>query len=846
MSTQKKTNKAATDDATDPEEKLERILGKTIFWMWTLLILGLLIAAAIFTLISYTKMPDTEELENPNYEYATLILSDDNKEMGKFFSKNREGVSHEELNAYLIKALVATEDERYYRHTGVDARSLTRAILFMGTKGGASTITQQLAKQFFTKRSRSFVKRVWQKLKEWVIAIQFEKRYTKEEIIAMYLNKFEFTYSAHGISAAAKTYFGKDQRQLTLDEAAILIGMLKNPYTYNPKRFPENATRRRNVVMKQMVRNNVITEEEYDALKLKPINMSNFNRSVHYEGLAPYFRETLKQNVKKIIKEKDLKKSDGTAYNVDEDGLRIYTTIDMDMQRHAEAAMFEHMTLIQKRFDETWRNKDPWSYDATPAQEKQRKDFLNSAVRQSDRYQNLKNKMLSGITQKILDKYPEARMWDADVRRMLSESKQAGYLNKLLKKGDIKKSQRDVYRRLMSDEMWKEFVSTRKKLDERAKKEFSFKTKMNVFAFNKEGEKSVVMSPLDSIKYHQKLMQLGSVAIDPSNGYIKTWVGGIGNKYFKYDHVQADRQVGSTFKPFLYASAILDGKSPCSRVMDVKHEIPAGDPHFGLKETWSPDNHDSKFTQEPWTLKDGLKASKNSISVGLLKEMGSVEPIRNLVENLGISKSKIPPAPAIVLGAAQVNVLEMTAAYSAFANYGFYNKPTFIKKIEDKDGKVIYSSVPQQRRVLGEKFNEVVVHLLQHASSSHTHKLSDTQWGGKTGTTNNFVDGWFMGISPELVVGTWVGGEYNWIRFLDIAYGSGGAMARPYYLKFMNRLKDDPNIRLNKDAYFRIPDGDRITTDCSQYEQADFQKEEVERAKKVKVFNDNWEDEFGR
>ncbi len=846
MSKGKKIKKQPQEQDSNPQDKLEHILSRSTFWLWTLLIVGLLAAAAIFTLISYTKMPDTEELENPNYEYATLILSDSNQELGKFFSKNREGVTHEELNAYLIKALVATEDERYYGHSGIDARGLTRAILFLGRKGGASTITQQLAKQFFTKRSRSFVKRVWQKLKEWVIAVQFEKRYTKEEIIAMYLNKFEFIYNSHGISAAAKTYFGKDQRQLTLDEAATLIGMLKNPYLYNPKRAPENAIRRRNVVMNQMVRNGEITKEEYDELKVKPLNMSKFNRTVHYEGLAPYFRETLRQNVKKLIKDRDLKKSDGTAYNVDEDGLRIYTTIDMEMQRHAEETMFEHMTLVQERFDNTWKGKDPWTYDATSAQEKQRKDFLNAAVRQSDRYQNLKNQMLSGVTQKILEKYPDARMWDADVRRMLTESSQSGYLNKLLKKGDIKKSQRDVYRRLMSDELWKEFVLTRKKLDEKAKKVFSYKTKMKIFAYNKEGEKSVVMTPLDSIRYHHKLMQLGSVAIDPSTGYIKTWIGGIGNKFFKYDHVQADRQVGSTFKPFLYASAILEGKSPCTRIMDVRHEIPAGDPHFKLQDTWSPDNSDGNFTQKPWTLKDGLKKSKNSISVGLLKEMGSVEPIRNLVENLGIPKSKIPSAPAIVLGAAQVNVLEMTAAYSAFANYGFYNKPTFIKKIEDKDGKVIYTSIPQQRRVLSEKFNEVVVHLLQYASSVHTHKLSNDQWGGKTGTTNDYVDGWFMGISPELVVGTWVGGEYNWIRFLDIRNGSGGAMARPFYLNFMKRLENDPNIRLNKDAYFRIPDGDRITTDCSQYEQPSFHKDEVDRARKIKVFNDDWEDEFGR
>ena len=839
--------KGNKNDNADSTEKRQEVFGKIVKWLWVFLILGIIVSLATVTLVSYTKMPDTEELENPNYEYATIIYSDDKQELGKFFSKNREGVTHEELNAYLIKALVATEDERFYEHSGIDARSLSRALIYLGNKGGASTITQQLAKQFFTKRSRSFIKRIWQKLKEWVIAIQFEKRYTKDEIIAMYLNKFDFIYSSHGISAAAKTYFGKDQRKLSLDEAATLVGMLKNPYLYNPKRNPETAVKRRNVVMKQLVRNGFISTKQYDKLKQKPLNMANFNRSVHYEGLAPYFRETLKQNVKKIIKAENLKKSDGTSYNVDEDGLKIYTTINLDMQRHAEEAMFEHMTLIQEKYNNTWKNKDPWSHDATPAQERQRKDFLNKAVRQSDRYINMKNKMMSVVYQKILEKFPDARLLDEDINRMLGEAKEPGHLNKLLKRDYIRKSQAATYKNIMSDPLWKELLTARKSLESKAQKVFKLKTKMNVFAYEKDGERSTVMSPMDSIKYHHKHMQLGSVAIDPTNGHIKTWVGGIGNKYFKYDHVQANRQVGSTFKPFVYATAISQfGKSPCHKIEDIRHEIPAGDPHFKLQETWAPDNSDGNFTGSEWTLKDGLKKSKNSISVGLLKEMGSVAPIRNLVDNLGIPKKKIPQAPAIVLGAAQVNVLEMTAAYSSFANYGNYNKPTFITAIEDKDGRVIYNSVPEKRKVFSEKYNEVMVDLLQHASSNFTDKLQNDQWGGKTGTTNDYVDGWFMGISPELVVGTWVGGEYNWIRFLNIKNGSGGAMARPYYLKLMKRLENDPDIRLNKNAIFRVPDGDRIATNCQDYEQPTFHKDEVDKARKIKVFSDNWEDEFGR
>lgn len=842
-----KSGKKGKSTGTDKQGEVGMSMLWTITkWLWALLILGLLMGAGIFILVSYTKMPDTEELENPNYEYASMIYSDDNRELGKFFSKNREGATYNELNSYLVNALIATEDERFHKHSGIDARSTSRAVIYMGKKGGASTITQQLAKQFFTKRSRSFVKRVWQKLKEWVIAIQFEKRYTKEEILAMYLNKFDFIYSSHGVSAAAKTYFGKDQRKLSLDEAATLIGMLKNPSAYNPKSNPENAIKRRNVVMRQMVRSNLITQEEYDELRVKPLNMSNFNRTVHYEGVAPYFRETLRKTVKDVIKEKNLRKSDGTLYNIDEDGLKIFTTIDMDMQRHAEEVMFEHMTLIQQSYDDVWKTKDPWSYDADAKQERQRKDFLNRAVRKSDRYINMKNKMMSGVYQRILDKFPDARLLDGDVERMIGEAKNAGHLDMLIKKDHISKSQAATYKKIMTDPLWKELLKTRKDLEEKAKKVFNLKRKMNVFAYVKDGEKSVVMSPMDSIKYHHKQMQIGSVSMDPRTGEIKTWIGGIGNKYFKYDHVQANRQIGSTFKPFVYASAISqDGKSPCSKIQDIRHEIPAGDPHFKLLETWSPDNSDGEFTGKWWTLKDGLKKSKNSISVGLLKEMGSVEPIRNLVNNLGIPKKKIPSAPAIVLGAAQLNVLEMTAAYNTFANYGVYKKPTFLSKIEDKDGKVIYNNVPKEQRVLSERYNEVMVHLLQYASSNHTHSLKNDQWGGKTGTTNDFVDGWFMGISPELVVGTWVGGEYNWIRFLNIRQGSGGAMARPFYIKLMKRLENDPKIRINKDAFFKIPDGDRIATDCSQYDKPSFHKDEVDRARKIKVFNDDWEDEFG-
>lgn len=842
MPQQKKTDKPSQQkDDTKTADLLHR-LSK---WLWAGLILGLLFAVAIFVIVSYTKMPDTQELENPDYEYASVIYADNNEELGRYFSKNREGITHEELNPYLTKALVATEDERFYKHSGVDTRGTIRAVIFLGSKGGASTISQQLAKLFFTNRSRNIIKRIWQKLKEWVIATQFEKRYTKEEIIAMYLNKVDFTYSSHGISAAAKTYFGKDQSKLKVHEAAVLVGMLKNPSLYNPKSKPENAVKRRNVVLKQMVRNNYLSQEEYTKLKDLPLDMSNFNRTILYEGIAPYFRETLKLHIKKILADDKYKKPDGTKYNPDVDGLKIYTTIDKKMQKHAEETMFQHMSVIQETYNGVWKGKDPWTHDADKKQAQQRKDFLNKSVRTSERYINTKNRVMAGVYQKIREKFSDARLLDADITRMTKAEKDPGYLNKLIKTDYISKKQASTYKDILADPLWKELKQSKKRLDDKAKKDFNLKRKMKVFAYNKEGEKSVVMSPLDSIRYHHKIMQLGSISIDPRNGHIKTWVGGVGNKYFKYDHVNSNRQVGSTFKPFLYASAISHGISPCHKIHDIRQEIPAGDPHFKLLETWSPGNSDGEFTDKWWTLKDGLKKSKNSISLGLLKEMKSVEPMRDLVSNLGIDKKKVPRVPSIILGAAQLTVLEMTAAYATFANYGVYHAPTFITKIEDKDGRVIYSSIPTERRVLSEKYNEVMLNLLQYASSAHTSKLKNSHWGGKTGTTNDFVDGWFMGVSPELVVGTWVGGEYNWIRFLSSYHGYGGIMARPFFLKYMQKLENDPSIRLNEDAYFRIPDGDRIVTDCNQYEQPSFHKDEVDKAKKIKDVLDGWEDEFG-
>ena len=842
----KKTKKQAKK--TEKVKEPENIFSKLIKWGWILLVIGVITAAAIFVLVSHSKMPDTEELENPNYEAASILYSCNDVELGRYFSENRDLVNFEELNPFLVDALVATEDERYFGHSGIDVRGTMRAFLFLGKRGGASTITQQLAKLFFTNYSRTFVKRVWQKLKEWVIATEFEKRYTKEEILAMYLNKFDYLYDSHGVSAAAQTYFGKNQKDLTLDEAAVLVGMLKNPDAYNPHKRPENAVRRRNVVMYQMVKNKKLDRDVYDELKVKPIDNTKFSRSVHTDGLAPYFRMTCTKFLNNLLKQDAYLKPDGTKYDIYNDGLKIHTTVDERFQKYAEEAMVQQMSKVQERYFEVWENKDPWIYseeDDSKIKKKQRqhrKDFLTRAMRESERYLKMKNNYMADIFNKVKANHPDARLRDADINRMMQEEKEPGYLKKIIREDYITKAQFDVYAAILRDPLWDELKSKRRRLEEKAKKVFEKKTKMNVFAFNDKGYKTVNWTPMDSIKYHQEHLQIGSIGIEPQTGYIKSWVGGINKKYFKIDHVERDNQVGSTFKPFLYSSVIINkATSPCEQYQDIKHFIPAGDPDFKILKTWAPSNSNNKYTGEWMTMKEALKQSKNSISVALLKELGNVNLIRDLVGSMGIDKSKIPNQPSIILGAADLNVLEMTGAYSTFANDGTFIEPTFITSIEDKDGRVIYTSSAKIKEVISEKYNYAVVGLLQNASQVHLSKLS-SQWGGKTGTTNDFVDGWFMGISPDLVVGTWVGGENNWIRFLSIGDGSGGKMARPFYLDYMKRLEDDPNIKLNAGKQFKVPE-DVVNMNCDEYNKRLPSKQEKDRAVKIKTLNDDAFDE---
>ena len=792
---------------------------KALKWLWILAITGLLFVIALFVLVSFTKLPDIEELENPKSEYATLVYTSDMQELGRYFKFNRNWVTFEELSPNIVNALISTEDERFHRHSGIDVRGTIRAVAFMGKRGGASTITQQLAKLFFTHRSSNFVKRVWQKMKEWIIAIELEKRYTKEEILAMYLNKFDFLYDSYGISAAANTYFGKDQVDLDVEEAAMLVGMLKNPNLYNPKKFSDNAMTRRMVVMNQMKKNDFLTKSEYDSLKLLPIDMSNFKRQEDSEGLAPYFRSELTKWLKSILKEEKYQKPGGGSYNIYLDGLKIYTTIDAKVQRHAEHAVNDHMKVLQGRYFDVWKNRDPWNYGADKRGKKIRNESLNNLIRNSPRFKFYRKKILNGSIAKISEEVSNTRWWDIDVMRMMSEDKKAGHLAGLVSKEIISKNQSAVYREIMKGANWDELKNNWNKLQDDAKVAFNKKVKMTVFAYNAAGKKDTIMSPLDSIKYHRMHLQAGMLAVEPGTGHVKAWVGGIDHNYFQYDHVNSNRQVGSTFKPFIYSTAIFQqGISPCWKVQDQQYSIAPGDNNFGLIDKWEPSNADGKFTKENLTLYEGLRKSKNSVSVWLMKELGNVDVVRDLAGNMGVPKHKIPKQPSICLGSADLSLMDMTGAYSTFANNGVYNKPIFVTKIEDKNGKILYSAIPEQRTALPEDYNYVMVDMLKYAARA-IHRKFESEVGGKTGTTNDYVDGWFMGITPDLVVGTWVGGEDPWIRFLSLLNGQGGRMARPCFENLLTKLEQDPTVDYDKTAKFNKPSNLQIEIDCQIYEQ---------------------------
>ena len=731
---------------------------------WYVFFFGLFSLVGVFVAAGFGlfgKMPEFRQLENPKTNLATQIFSSDNKILGKFYyNDNRTPLDYEEIPKDLIDALISTEDERFYSHSGIDLRSTMRAIIYLGEKGGASTVSQQLARQLFTGvRSRNTLDAVIQKIKEWVIAIQLERRYSKKEIITMYLNLYDFNYNADGLRSAANIYFSKEPSDLLLEESAMLVGMLKNSSLYNPIRRPALVISRRNIVFQQMLRNEMLTQKEVDSLQQLPLEIQ-FNPQSHREGLATYFRAYLRQFMLKWIKENP--KPDGEKYNLYLDGLTIYTTLDSRMQTYAENAVKEHMSNLQDAFFE--QNTPKWNPTAPflDLTEKEIERLMEQAMRRSERWRKMKR---AGKTE-----------------------------------DDIKAS-------------------------------FEEKTAMKIFSW--KGEIDTVMRPIDSIRHYKHFFRSGMMSMDPQTGHVKAWVGGINYKHFQFDHVyQGKRQIGSTFKPFVYASAIDQLKlSPCDSFPDGFYCVEAR--KFGAHEAWCPKNSGDRYTGKR-TLKNALANSVNTISARLIDKVGP-GPVSKLATDLGVS-SKIPSVPSIALGTADLSVYEMVAAYGSFANQGIYVKPVMVTRIEDKNGTVLFETAPETRDVLSAESAYVTLKLLEGVTESGSgirlrHRGAEENnpyfgtvvtgypyefqnpIAGKTGTTQNQSDGWFIGMVPNLVTGVWVGGEDRATHFNSIAYGQGATMALPIWALYMKKLYEDSTLEISLDS-FPAPEKVGIPLDC--------------------------------
>ena len=735
------------------------------YGFWAIFIFGIFSVFTIFYSASTGKlgeMPDFRQLENPNTNLATQIISSDNKILGKFhFGENRTPIEYNQIPKNLIDALIATEDERFYSHSGIDFKATVRAVVYLNKRGGASTISQQLARQLFVGvRSKNIFEALTQKVKEWVIAVRLERQYTKEEIIKMYLNIYDFGYNGDGIKSAANIYFGKEPIDLNLEESAVLVGMLKNSSLYNPLRRPELVKSRRNVVFGQMKKNGLLNEKEFDSLKTLPLEISYTPQS-HREGLATYFRAYLQGFMKKWTNENT--KEDGSNYNLYLDGLKIYTTINYEMQQYAEEAVKEHMPNLQKEFFLQNTTELNPTAPFLEIEEEEEELIFERAMKRSERWRKMK---ISG------------------------------------------KSEEEMFA--------------------------SFQKEVPMSIFSWRGNIDTVMKPIDSIRYYKHFMQAGMMSMEPQTGHVKAWVGGINYKHFQYDHVkQGKRQIGSTFKPFLYATAIDQLKlSPCDSLPDAIYCIEPN--KFGNPEPWCPTNSSDKYGGLR-TLKNALANSKNTISSQLMDKVGP-KPVADLARNLGI-ESFIPDVPAIALGTPDLSVFEMVGAYGAFANQGIYVKPTMISRIEDKNGVLLYQSSPETKDVISEESAYVTLNLLEGVTKFGSgarlrHDIPEEERNpvyrdvvtgypykfenaiaGKTGTTQNQSDGWFMGMVPNLVTGVWVGAEDRATHFETIAYGQGATMALPIWGLYMKKCYENESLGISVED-FLAPEELNIPIDC--------------------------------
>ena len=716
------------------------------FWAFVIL---------IFTGISlglFGFMPSFEELENPQKNLASEIISGDGKLLGTYFIENRTNVHYSQLSPHLVEALIATEDFRFYNHAGIDVRALARVLgkTVIGQKsgaGGGSTITQQLAKNLFPRQRQNKIAVAFRKLKEWVIAAKLERNYTKEEIIAMYFNTVDFGNNSFGIKTAANTYFGTTQDSLKIEESALLVGMLKAPSFYSPLRNPERATHRREVVLDQMRKAGFITKEVYDSVRQLPLDMSRFRQQDHRAGLATYFREYLRVYLTEWFEENP--KPDGTKYNLYRDGLKIYVTIDSRMQRYAEEAVAEHIGKdLQPAFYTSQQHlrNPPFSNNVSKDDIER---VLTQAMRQSERYRTLKD---DGVSNSEIDKI--------------------------------------------------------------------FKTPVEMRIFTWQGMKDTVMSPWDSLLYYKWFLHTGMMSIEPQTGHVKAYVGGINYDFFQFDNVTGSRrQVGSTFKPFVYTMAMADGDSPCTEVPNV--QVCVEQPRLP---DWCPKNSTNTKEGEMVTLKWALANSVNYISAYLIKRF-SPQSVVNLVRKMGV-ESPIEAVPAICLGSCDLTVAEMVGAMATYANKGIFVKPLFITTIEDRNGVVIHRFVPEQREAMSERTAYLTTRLMQGAVDGGTAGRLRGRYGitapvaGKTGTTQNNSDGWFMGLTPQLVTGVWVGGEVRSIHFQSTFYGQGANMALPIWALYMKRVYNDRSINLYQGDFERPKGLAANDFDCDRVERS--------------------------
>ncbi|MCA1763464.1 MAG: penicillin-binding protein 1A [Cryomorphaceae bacterium] len=787
-------------------KKKRRVSRKLIFFIWVIGLAPLAMIAAGLYFASESDLPDTVALANPKTHLATEVISADGAVIGRFYRENRSNVDYDEISPNLIQALVATEDERFRSHSGIDLRGTVRAAIYLGKKGGASTITQQLAKMLFTERPGNGFERVAQKFQEWIISARLERQYTKEEIITLYLNKFDWINQGVGIKSASQVYFNTTPDSLKVEEAAMLVGMAKNPNLFNPLRRPDITIHRRNVVLAQMVRNEYITKAELDSLQNLPLNI-RFQSVDHQDGLAPYFREVLRSELKTLFRQKNedgswaYAKSNGDPYNIYQDGLKIYVTIDSRMQEYAENAVKQHLGgELQKQFF-----NDVGKYSNPPFSNDLSKDEIerieNTSMRRTERYRIMAGK-----------ECPNCH------RRINIESK--------------KENGKKFYT-CQSEDCLEEWTGQpRDSIEHFFRNE---KVPMSIFSW--QGDIDTVLTPMDSIRYYKSILQSGLVSIDPKTGFVKAWVGGNSYKHFQYDHVKVGkRQVGSTFKPFVYATAIREGYSPCYEVPKVPTTFHKGT--FNLQEDYTPQDPDRDYGYMV-SLKWGLANSINTVTAWVMKQFGP-EAIIKLARDLGI-KSEMQPVVSQCFGVADLSLLEITSANATFANMGVHIDPIYVLRVEDKNGNTIFNMQPNTSEAMDERTAYTMLSLMQGTVegvyNKHTGKTTGTAMrlkmdvesrdydafprelsiAGKTGTTQNQSDGWFIGLTPDLVTGVWVGAEDRAVHFRTLRLGMGTNMALPIWGYYMKSIYADESLNIAQ-GEFAKPSGIPVELDCKAYE----------------------------